>query len=368
MRIVFVSTGARLMGTNYRALGLAKGAVQIGLDVHYILPDLPENRAWFPEGHYGGVPIHFTRPGPVAESWDKYQILASLRPDVVHCVDVARRCFPVSLAYWATHQCQLVIDIDEHLSRVPLFNFGRRLYFRACEHFVRRYADKLVVGSRFLETWFTQSKHRPVLYLPNAVDLGSFREQQEGWQDLKSNWGGRKVITYFGSLSSHYDANIAFGAALKLLEKRQDLVFQFIAEGDLLSAFRERTKAMGLEDSILFLGFIPDNILPKHLCSSDAFIFPIRDNWWNRARCPMKVFYFMAAMAPIVTNPVGEVREALGDRAWYFKDGDTEDLIRALQECLDAVDKRCFQDDEVARGHSWLARASAYAAFMGASN
>lgn len=365
MRTVFVSTGSpHDMGTNYRVLGLARHAKDLGLDVHVLLPGLPANRQWLPEGHYGGVPIHFTACGAYEEVRDKYRLLCSLRPDFVHCIDVVKRCFPPSVAYRASHRCELIVDIDEHLSRIKMFGFTKRMYFRICENLAKRYADRLVVASRFLESWFGQPPRQPILYLPNAVDLDLFEQQRVGWEELKLKWGGRKVAMYFGSLSSHYDADMVFDAAVKLLGRRKDLVFVFVGSGEMLGTLRRKAIEAGLEDSIQFCGFVPDEAVPKYLSAADALVFPIRDNWWNRARCPGKVYYFTAAMAPIVTNPVGEVREALGNRAWYFKDGDTDDFLRVLEQCLaTGRDARC-PDQTLASLHCWRERAQSYLRFL----
>jgi glycosyltransferase involved in cell wall biosynthesis len=352
------------MGANYRVLGLASGARKLGLDVHVILPGLPENRQWFPDGHYEGVPIHFTGCGTLAEIRDKFRILHSLRPRFVHCIDVVLRCFPVSVAYRATHRCQLIVDFDEHFSRITMLGRLKRLYFLVAENFAKVYADRLVVASRFLQKWFGRPGRQPVLYLPNGVDLEYFDRQKCGWEEFKKKWGGRKVITYFGALSSHYDADIVFEAAVSMLEERKDLVFLFVGDGAMGSAFRERTEREGLTERIQLCGFVPDDQVPKYLCASDVFVFPIRDNWWNRARCPGKVYHFTAAMVPIVTNAVGEVREALGDCAWYFKDGDAEDLIRTLDQCLAAKDNRSCLTREFAEMHSWQKRAGDYIQFL----
>ncbi|MGD0912504.1 MAG: glycosyltransferase [Terracidiphilus sp.] len=352
------------MGTSYRVLGLASSARRLGIDVHIILPGLPENRKWFPDAQYEGVPIHFTRCGTLGEIRDKYRILRSLRPQFVHCVEVILKCFPVCVAYRATHRCELIVDLDEHLSRITSYGRLRQWYFRFAETFAKFYADRLVVASRFLEKWFGRPGRQPLLYLPNGVDLEYFDRQKSGWEEFKKKWEGRKVITYFGALTSHYDADIVFEAAATILARRNDLVFLFVGDGEMGPVFRERAQREGLTGGIQFCGFVPDEQVPKYLCASDVFVFPIRDNWWNRARCPGKVYHFTAAMVPVVTNPVGEVREALGNCAWYFKDGDTPDLIRVLDECLAANDNRSCLTREFAEKHSWEKRAGDYLRFL----
>ena len=177
------------MGTNYRILSLARSAKELGLDVHIILPGLAENHKWFKDGQYYEVPIHFTGCGAWEEMRDKYRILRSLRPQFVHCVDVVRKCFLPSVAFRILNHCELIVDIDEHLSRIKLFGLLHRMYFRACENLAKRYADRLIVASRFLEKWFGEPKRQPVLYLPNAVDSESFQQSRSGWEELKQQCG-----------------------------------------------------------------------------------------------------------------------------------------------------------------------------------
>jgi glycosyltransferase involved in cell wall biosynthesis len=367
-RIAFVSAGTQAFGTNYRVVGLARNLHRLGVDVHILLPDLPANRQWFPEGHYGGVPIHFTAAGGVREMRSKYEALCALRPRFVHCVDVIKPCLPPSAAYRMRHKCELIVDLDEHLSRIKMFGYARRLFYLLGENASVQFADRLVVASRFLQKQFGAPRRDSAFYLPNAVDLDLFLEQRSGWEQIKKQWGNRKVVTYFGALQANYDADMVFEAAVQIVSRRRDIVFVFVGGGALLQSLRERTKQLRLEDSIHWCGFVPDEHVPKYLSAADALVFPIRDNWWNWARCPGKVYYFTAAMAPIVTNAVGEVREALGDRAWYFKNGDVQDFVRILEACLAAGRTEACPDMEMARQHSWQTRAESYLRFLECNN
>lgn len=364
MKTVFVSTGSQENGTNYRILGLARNALKLGMDAHIVLPGSAKNHEWFPEGHYDGVPIHFTSGAGAKELKEKYALLCSLRPQFVHCVAVTIRCFPACFAYRMLHRCELIIDLDEHMSRIKLYGWWRRTCFLVFEFLAKHCADRLIVASRFLEQQFGNRRLRNTLYLPNAVDLETFEQQRAGWQTLRKTWGELKVVTYFGTLSSHYDADMVLKAAERILAVRNDLVFVFVGGGEMLKAFRERTRENGLEGRIQFCGFVPDESVPKYLSASDVFVFPIRDNWWNRARCPLKVYSFVAAMAPIVTNPVGEVHEALGEKAWYFRDGDINDFITVLETCLSSGGDDRRPDPSMAIRHSWLARAEEYVGFL----
>jgi len=368
MRIAFVSAGTQAFGTNYRVVGLARNLHCLGVDAHILLPDLPENRKWFPEGHYDGVPVHFTAAGGWREMRSKYDVLRSLRPRFVHCVEVIKPCLPPSAAYRMRYKCELIVDLDEHLSRIAMFGHAKRLFYRLGENASVHYADRLVVASRFLQKHFGAPRRDSAFYLPNAVDLDLFLEQRLGWEEIKRQWGGRKVVVYFGALQANYDADMVFEAAVQIVSRRKDVVFVFIGAGPLLPSLRERTKELRLEDSIEWCGFVPDELVPKYLSAADAQVFPIRDNWWNWARCPGKVYYFTAAMAPIVTNAVGEVREALADRAWYFKNGDVQDFVRVLEACLAAGQTESCPDLEMARQHSWRARAESYLRFLESNN
>src|SRR5579863_2814930 len=365
MRIAFVTTGTlKNWGTNYRILGLASCLVQQRVDAHILLPGHSENRLQFPGSHYKGAPIHFAETGAWSEMRSKYQILRELRPDVVHCMDVIKRSFPSSLAYCTRYSVPLIVDIDEHLSKV--FRFPKNLYALLGERVALRRADSIIVASRFLEKVFLKRRSGggSLLYLPNGADLDYFLQHADGSQKVRQRWAGRKIVTYFGSLLPRYDADIVLEAAIRMLEKRRDLIFVFIGTGPLLESYRRRTAELRLEKWFDWRGFVPDEEVPGYLSASDALVFPIRDNWTNRARCPGKLYHFAAAMVPVVTNPVGEIKEALGDRAWYFREGDTDDFIRVLERCLKAGRDSLCADAALAARHSWQARDRVYLGFL----
>lgn len=298
----------------------------------------------------------------------KYEVLGRLRPRFVHCIDVIQPCLPPAAAYRMRHPCRLIVDLDEHLSRIEMFGRARRLFYRLGEHASVHGADRMVVASRFLQKHFGALRPDSAFYLPNAVDLDLFLEQRSGWEELKRQWGDRKVVVYFGALQANYDADMVFEAAVEIVSRRRDVVFVFVGGGALLQSLRDRTKELRLENSIHWCGFVPDELVPKYLSAADALVFPIRDTWWNWARCPGKVYYFTAALAPIVTNAVGEVKEALGDRAWYFKNADVPDLIQVLEACLAAGRNQCCPDLKMAQQHSWRARAESYLRFLENTN
>jgi len=364
MKIAFVSTGTlSTFGSTYRVLGLARQLCQQGLDVHVLLPGLPDNRARFPDRCYHGAAIHFSECGAWSEMRSKYEILKSIRPDVVHCIDVVKRCFLPSAAYRCRNACRLVVDIDEKLSVV--YRFPKNLYAYVAERTAFWYADDMIAASRFLETEVAAYRSTRILYLPYASDLEFFIQNRQGWEATRQRWPGRRIVTYFGSLYPRYDAGLVFDVAVKILRKRRDTVFLFMGTGPLLEGLRAKTAELGLNEFMHWLGFVPDEDVPKYLTASDCLVFPIRDNRMNRARGPSKTYHYIAAMVPIVTNPVGEVCEALGERAWYFKDGDANDFEEVLEQCLDAPESEQRRPDpEMAERHSWRQRADVYLRYL----
>jgi glycosyltransferase involved in cell wall biosynthesis len=89
-----------------------------------------------------------------------------------------------------------------------------------------------------------------------------------------------------------------------------------IGGGERLAEVKQFVEVSGMTN-VRVHGYLPWPDVWAYLENADFLIFPIRDTVANRMRCPAKVFAYMQTRRPIVTNPVGEVAEALGGNAVY---------------------------------------------------
>lgn len=91
-----------------------------------------------------------------------------------------------------------------------------------------------------------------------------------------------------------------------------------------------RSTALGIEDRVCFLGYVPDRDLPKLFARCQAFVFPSLYEGFG-----MPVLEAMLAGAPVLASDRPAMREVGGAAARYFDPESPADIARALSEPLD---------------------------------
>ena len=100
---------------------------------------------------------------------------------------------------------------------------------------------------------------------------------------------------------------------------------------------RQMARAAGAEMGLLEYGVVPYERIPDYLGCADVFLLPFADKQANIGRWPNKAGDYMAMGRPIVTSPVGEMRElfsgeAFGRLAPPDPEGFAEAVARLLQD------------------------------------
>ena len=87
-------------------------------------------------------------------------------------------------------------------------------------------------------------------------------------------------------------------------------------------------------DSILPLGYVPDDLLPKLYSGADLFLFPSKYEGYG-----MPVLESLACGTRVVTSDIPELREAGGDEAVYVEptaDGIRQGILKSLETEYDS--------------------------------
>lgn len=123
--------------------------------------------------------------------------------------------------------------------------------------------------------------------------------------DFASRFPGKKIIYSAGRLSEQKGFGYLIEAAAILKTKRSDLLFAVSGEGKLEEELKGRVKALGLENSFVFLGFAAD-IYPQ-LKGCDLFVLASLFEGM-----PNVVMEAMAMQKPVIATDVNGARELMG--------------------------------------------------------
>ena len=366
MRIGFVNTGTiQQNASTLRCLHLGRLLARDGHDVSLFLTDHPDNRRRYGDVVHG-IRMRYSAVGSGREQWSKARMLFRERFDVLHCMSAGSSVhFPAWLSKWRNGgRTRLIMDFDEWQSlwlRQP-----KRAYQAAWERFACATSDDVIFASaqlaRTLGRSVTASRRHT---LPYAFDEEEFAAVPDESAQIRARYAGRRLAIYMGNLLPQFDATRVIDTVATARRANPELLFLFIGGGPLRQELERRVAAEQLTDNVGFLGFLPTDAMIQHLRAADVLLLPIRDTELNRSRSPNKLFQYVGARRPIVTNRLDNIYDAVGDEVLYYDFDSSEDFARRIGEALQP-DAPVPSPATVAR-NSWHARYAVYLDIIGAS-
>jgi glycosyltransferase involved in cell wall biosynthesis len=172
-------------------------------------------------------------------------------------------------------------------------------------------ADTVQAISSFLADWANAKGYKgQVEVIPNGVDTHFFSQDfgANEMEEFKKNEqilkGDRYLIT-----SSRLVTKNAVGDVVESLKfLPPDVKFLILGVGLLEQSLKAKTKELGLEDRVKFLGFIDNALLPKYLKCADIFIRPSLSEGQG-----ISFIEAMAASVPVIATSVGGIPDFLFD-------------------------------------------------------
>ncbi len=353
MRIVLVAPFATQPKgtTRARVLPLAEALVRRGHSVTVLIPAWDNPREAGCEASRGSLRIRWPGlPRPLVPRLSLLLARETLRerPDVVHVFKPKAHSGLALLWLWACgSRIPRVLDSDDWEGRggwneVNPYPPWQKAFFQWQENFLpRRCAHAVTVASRTLQTqmWGLGIPPGRVVYLPN----GAARERYAGWstadprpvrERLLGAAPGVLLYTRFAEFDVARVAEVVARVQRVLPEVRLLVVGKgFFAEEERL---KQEMAARGLEQHLVYVGWVPESELPCYLRAADVALFPLDDRLINRAKCSAKLIELMVAGRAIVADAVGEAREMLEHRVsgWLTPPEDVQAQADALVTLL----------------------------------
>jgi glycosyltransferase involved in cell wall biosynthesis len=199
----------------------------------------------------------------------------------------------------------------------PLVNKGKQLLYpksagfiaqssRAAEYKKKHFGDKLNIR-----------------IIPNAIKEVKLYDVER-----------KKQIVYVGRLSIEKGPDRLLEAFGKI-KQNNGWKLVFAGSGPMMEELKEKTKAMGIDSNVVFLGQVKE--VDKLLAESSIFVLPSRLEGFPNALCEA-----MAAGLPSICFdciPSGDVITN-GEDGFIVPDGDTDALAKTIQDLMDSEELR----------------------------
>jgi glycosyltransferase involved in cell wall biosynthesis len=200
-----------------------------------------------------------------------------------------------------------------------------------------RVADVVIATNEsYRDVAIVRGKKDPgkVFVVRNGPDLDRFRPVPPG-QDPR--FDGKVLIGYIGNMNLQDGVDYLVEAArvIVLERRRLDLLFIFIGGGSNQQRIASRAIELGLGNSVIFTGRIPEEQMLRTLCACDLCVQPDPLNPLNDKSTMNKAMEYMALRKPVVAFDLRETRVSCGDAALYASPNRIADLTAKILELVD---------------------------------
>jgi len=203
------------------------------------------------------------------------------------------------------------------------------------EHLVVNNSAALITVSKSMST------HYEDFIGPNIIIYSGWKAQVENLPklnqcNLRSTNGleDKHIILFVGKiLSSVYDLDLSLQALSQIICRHSDSVFVYVGDGADRQRLQLLAKEMGVEENVLFTGFLPRNEVFEWIKVSDVAVLTLVGSFSNnRHTVPNKLLEYMAFGKPIVAVNLPGVREVITNRenGLLYKPGSAEDLTKCI--------------------------------------
>ncbi len=267
-------------------------------------------------------------------------ILTDFQPDLVHVQDhyaLSRSALRVAKEnHWLTLGTNHFMP-ENILMNLPFFLRRSALAKKLLWHSMLSVFNRLDVATAPTHTAVRilqgQDIRVPLLPISCGIDLTRFHpDPHVRREDLFARYGldpARTIVLFVGRIDREKRIDLLLDA-MHLLQ-RDDVQLAIAGKGSHLPALRAQAKALNVEDSVRFLGFVPEDDLPRLLNSVDLFVMPSEAELQSIATLEA-----MATANPILVARAQALPELVepGVNGYLFTPGNSEEMAQQLQRLL----------------------------------
>ncbi len=306
------SFDAQAGGVAVHVRQLTEFLVRLGVDVEII------TSSWKNGEMDAGVPVHVIKGmkdpffrvnvSPWA-SKEMKEILEAGDFDIVHAHHAFSRT-PLSALNVAKNLGIKAVLTTHTVSFMPDYEYmwGALSYSYPVYRLMLSKADRIIAVSSAAERFISYFTDVPTTVIPNGVDTSAFRNIAKDDARKLMGFDDSPSFLYVGRLVSKKGLFTLLLAFRNVKKEIPDARLRIAGKGKLKSVLKSMSKAMRMEDSVEFLGYVPDNKMNALFSSADIFVLPSSFG----ESFGIVLLESMASGTPVIGTQVGGIDEILG--------------------------------------------------------
>ncbi|ACS89916.1 MULTISPECIES: glycosyltransferase family 4 protein [Thermococcus] len=164
-----------------------------------------------------------------------------------------------------------------------------------------KYPHRIIAVSKAARAFVEHFTDSPISIIPNGVDDKRFTPLRNK-EELKSRLGIEgKVVLYVSRMAYRKGPHVLLNAFSKI----EDATLVMVGNGEMLPFLKLQAKFLGIDEKVVFMGYVEDNKLPELFGIADVFVLPSV----TAEAFGIVVLEAMAAGVPVVATSVGGIPE-----------------------------------------------------------
>jgi len=334
---------------------LSKSLRDLGHTVFIIAPDPGEGYRdpevhYFPAVKFKRYPEYYL---PIFPS-GKRELIESLNVDIIHIHGIAFMALKGLIVSRTTGvpavatYCTNVVDTMEFYSPLPMpKEIQAKLAWIYMRNFLKR--PKCVIGltpATFTEFEENGVRTKRTAVIPVGIDVQRFRMGLDP-SEIRKRYGftDERLVIHVGRVSYEKNMGVAIKSAKYL---PSDVRLMIVGKGPALQDMKDLVKSEGLEDRVIFAGFVPDDELALYYSASDVVV--------SASRFETQGLTITEAMACGLPAACANGRSFLdvveeGVNGFFFEDT-PEQCAEAIMKCLENRDEIAPNARRIAESYS----------------
>lgn len=206
--------------------------------------------------------------------------------------------------------------------------------------FTYRVAKKIICVSEpakrhLVETWKVDPAK--IVVMPNGVDIDLFHPGYDPTQiRLELNLGNSPVVGFVGGFQHWHGLDRLVKGFAQVLAEFPCAKLLLVGDGRARGEVQEKVAELGLAESVVITGLIPQDRVPEMLSAIDVAVLPYprlpKELWFS----PLKLYEYLAAGKAVVASRDGQIAEVVrdGDNGLLVEPGNTDALAKAMIRLL----------------------------------
>ncbi|MFQ5787510.1 MAG: glycosyltransferase family 4 protein [Thermodesulfobacteriota bacterium] len=254
------------------------------------------------------------------EQVNNFDIICSMSAIIPKELITIERKTPVIVISEGTGIMMLLSEIKQTFSHRNGFKNLIKIFLSFIYYYIfwelslKKYDAIIAVSNEVAKStlkWYFVNE-RKVYTVFNGVEVDLFRPDRGQRKRIRESLaisGIWKILIFFSLVTKQKGLHLLIKALPDILKECSYIKLLVAGEGDYLTEARQLTGELGLEDYVVFTGYIPREEAPNYINASDVFVLPTL----RQEGMPFSLLEAMACSKPVIASRIGGTPSVIDD-------------------------------------------------------